>query len=142
MLRSVTDELYLVANGHVTPFDGDLDDYRIWLNEQKSLANSPSENTGSNPAINKKEQRKLEAERRKQLKPLYDALKKADKNLEKYHQQQKDFEAQLADSSIYEESNKNKLKKILLEKAQVDLALEETEMEWMEISEQLEAGDD
>ncbi len=138
MLRSVTDELYLVANGHVTPFDGDLEDYRTWLNEQKSLTNPSSVNTDGSPAINKKEQRKIEAERRKQLKPLYDALKKADRNLEKYHQQQKGFEEQLADSSLYEESNKNKLKKILLEKAQVDLALEETELEWMEISEQLE----
>lgn len=140
MLRSVTDELYLVANGSVTAFDGDLDDYRTWLNEQKLLANAPTENTETSPTVNKKEQRKLDAERRKQLKPLYDALKKADKNLEKYHLQQKNFEEQLADSSIYEEVNKNKLKKILLEKAQVDLALEETELEWMEISEQLESS--
>jgi ATP-binding cassette subfamily F protein 3 len=138
MLRSVTDELYLVANGSVTSFDGDLDDYRTWLNEQKLLANTPTGNADNNPAINKKEQRKLDAERRKQLKPLYDALKKADKNLEKYYAQQKEFEEQLADSSIYEANNKDKLKKILLEKAQVDLALEETELEWMEISEQLE----
>ncbi|MDC9728414.1 MAG: ATP-binding cassette domain-containing protein [Methyloprofundus sp.] len=139
MLRSVTDELYLVAHGNVTPFDGDLDDYRTWLNEQKLLANAPAEQTEDNTSVNKKEQRKLDAERRKKLKPLYDALKKADKNLEKYHKQQKDFEEQLADSAIYDETNKAQLKRILLEKAQVDLALEETEMEWMEISEQLES---
>lgn len=139
MLRSVTDELYLVAHGNVTPFDGDLDDYRTWLNEQKLLANAPAEQTEDSTSVNKKEQRKLDAERRKKLKPLYDALKKADKNLEKYHKQQKDFEEQLADSAIYDETNKAQLKRILLEKAQVDLALEETEMEWMEISEQLES---
>jgi len=141
MLRSVTDELYLVANGSVTAFDGDLDDYRTWLNEQKLLANAPLESIGTSPSANKKEQRKLDAERRKKLKPLYDALKKADRNLEKYHTQQKGFEEQLADSAIYDEENKEKLKKILLEKAQVDIALEETELEWMELSEQLETED-
>jgi ATPase subunit of ABC transporter with duplicated ATPase domains len=31
MLRSVTDQLYLVANGTASQFDGDLDDYRLWL---------------------------------------------------------------------------------------------------------------
>ncbi len=141
MLRSVTDQLYLVANGTATSFDGDLDDYRLWLNEQKLLNNDNSENTTNAPGINKKEQRKLAAERRKKLKPLYDALKKADKALEKFHQQQKELENQLAETSLYEELNKARLKQVLQDKAQVDQALEETELEWMEISEQLEASE-
>ena len=140
MLRSVTDELYLVANGSVSAFDGDLDDYRVWLNEQKLLVNDS--NTTDAPGINKKEQRKLDADRRKKLKPLYDALKKADKNLERYHTQQKQLEEQLADTSLYDESNKARLKQVLQEKAQVDQDLEETELEWMEISEQLETSED
>jgi len=141
MLRSVTDELYLVANGRVSPFEGDLDDYRTWLNEQKLLANQSSEGLENSPTVNKKEQRKIDAERRKRFKPLYDALKKADKNLEKYHNQQKELEEQLADSSIYDDANKDKLKKILLDKSTVDQALEATELEWMEISEQIESAE-
>ncbi|GFO70890.1 ATP-binding cassette, subfamily F, member 3 [Bathymodiolus japonicus methanotrophic gill symbiont] len=139
MLRSVTDQLYLVANGTASPFDGDLDDYRLWLNEQKLLANENPCDNNDTPSINKKEQRKLDAERRKKLKPLYDALKKADRTLEKYHQQQKELEGQLADTSLYDAANKARLKQVLQEKSQVDIALEEAEIEWMEISEQLEA---
>ncbi|OQK17604.1 ABC transporter ATP-binding protein [Methyloprofundus sedimenti] len=142
MLRSVTDQLYLVANGTASAFDGDLDDYRLWLNEQKLLSNNNSGDTSNTSSINKKEQRKLDAERRKTLKPLYDALKKADKALEKYHQQQKDLENQLTDTSLYDEANKSRLKQVLQEKALVDSALEETEIEWIEISEQLEASED
>jgi len=141
MLRSVTDQLYLVANGKVSQFDGDLDDYRLWLNEQKLLASDSAENTPAT-SINKKVQRKQDAERRKKLKPLYDALRKADKALEKHHQQQKNLESQLAETSLYEESNKVRLKQVLLEKSQIDQALEESELEWMEISEQLEATED
>src|SRR5471032_2722076 len=31
LLREVCDEFWLVANGQVLPFDGDLDDYQKWL---------------------------------------------------------------------------------------------------------------
>ncbi|RLA18450.1 MAG: ABC transporter ATP-binding protein [Gammaproteobacteria bacterium] len=141
MLRSVTDQLYLVANGTASAFEGDLDDYRLWLNEQKLLSNENSGDASNSSSINKKEQRKLDAERRKKLKPLYDALKKADKALEKYHQQQKDLESQLADTSLYNDANKAQLKQILQDKTRIDQALEETELEWMEISEQLEASE-
>ncbi|MCF7969906.1 MAG: ATP-binding cassette domain-containing protein [Methylococcaceae bacterium] len=141
MLRSVTDQLYLVANGSVAPFDGDLDDYRLWLNEQR-LLNSNTTSDAPTSSVNKKEQRKVDAERRKQLKPLYDALKKAEKILEKYHTQQKQLEEELADSSLYDDANKARLKQVLQEKTQIDKALEEAEMEWMEISEQLETAED
>lgn len=138
MLRSVTDQLYLVANGTTSVFDGDLDDYRLWLNEQKLLSNANTSNSVSSTGVNKKEQRKLDADRRKKLKPFYDALKKADKALEKYHLQQKDLENKLADTSLYDDANKATLKQVLQDKAQVDSDLEATEIEWMEISEQLE----
>lgn len=140
MLRSVTDQLYLVANGTVAPFDGDLDDYRLWLNEQK-LLNSDSTSDTATSGVNKKAQRKLDAGRRKQLKPLYDALKKADKALEKHHARQKELEEQLSDTTLYDEINKPRLKQVLQEKYQVDQALEETELEWMDISEQLETAE-
>ncbi|MBE0470100.1 MAG: ATP-binding cassette domain-containing protein [Methyloprofundus sp.] len=141
MLRSVTDQLYLVANGCVSQFDGDLDDYRLWLNEQRLLNSNTTSDTPSS-SVNKKEQRKVDAERRKQLKPLYDALKKAEKALDKHHKQQKQLEQELADSSLYEDANKARLKQVLQEKTQVDKALEEAEMQWMEISEQLEEAED
>lgn len=140
MLRSVTDQLYLVANNTLSSFEGDLDDYRLWLNEQKLLLTNRANSSQESTSINKKEQRQLEAEKRKKLKPLYDAQKKADKNLEHYHKKQKELEAQLAETSLYDEANKSRLKQIIQEKAQVDQALEETELEWMEISEQLETS--
>ncbi|MFL6716080.1 MAG: ATP-binding cassette domain-containing protein, partial [Burkholderiaceae bacterium] len=38
LLRATTDEFLIVADGRLTPFDGDLDDYRDWLFKTK-LAN-------------------------------------------------------------------------------------------------------
>ncbi|MBB3192948.1 ABC-F family ATP-binding cassette domain-containing protein [Roseateles terrae] len=38
LLREVCDEFWLVADGKVAPFDGDLDDYQRWLLEQSKEA--------------------------------------------------------------------------------------------------------
>lgn len=37
LLRSTTDDLYLVHDGLVEPFDGDLEDYQQWLAEQNKM---------------------------------------------------------------------------------------------------------
>ncbi len=136
LLRSVTDQLLLVAGGKVQPFDGDLDDYRLWLTEQKKTDDkSVTENTDT---VSRKDQRKLDADRRKKHKPLFDALKKAEMAVEKYHNEQRELEHQLADPGLYEASEKERLKRILDRKVQVDKALDDAESAWMEAEEAIE----
>lgn len=138
LLRTVTDQLLLVSGGEVQAFDGDLDDYRIWLAEQKKGGEKTvAENTAG---ITRKDQRKLDAERRKRNKPLFDALKKAEIAVEKYHNEQRLLEHQLSDPSLYAESEKDRLKQILARKAQVDKALDDAEADWMAAEEKLEAA--
>ena len=141
MLRSVTDQLWLVADGRLQPFDGDLDDYKLWLAEQKRLNETPDTAVDSTAVVSRKDQRKLEAERRQRLKPLFDAVKKAEADMEKWYQQQLDLEQQLADPLIYEDSNKEQLKQVLANKAKVDAALEQAELAWMTAEEQLQQQD-
>jgi ATP-binding cassette subfamily F protein 3 len=141
LLRSVTDQLFLVANGTVQPFDGDLDDYRTWLTEQKRSASDTTNDTPRESGLAKKEQRKQEADRRKQLKPLLNKLKKTEQAVEKYHAEQKELEQQLADPDIYQDSQKDTLKKLMAKKVEIDQALEQAETEWMALEEQLEEED-
>ncbi len=136
LLRSVTDQLLLVAGGKVQPFDGDLDDYRIWLTEQKKGDDKSA--IENNDTVSRKDQRKLDADRRKKHKPLFDALKKAEIAVEKYHNEQRELEHQLANPAIYEASEKDHLKRILDRKVQVDKALDEAESAWMEAEEAIE----
>ena len=139
LLRSVTDQLLLVADGNIQAFDGDLDDYRNWLSEQKKSEEKPSLAVVN--TVSRKDQRKLDAERRQRHKPLYDALKKAEQDVEKYHQQQRQLEQQLADPDIYADSEKARLKQLVEDKARVDKALAEAEMAWLEAEENLEAAE-
>jgi ATP-binding cassette subfamily F protein 3 len=137
LLRSVTDTLLLVADGKVVPFDGDLDDYRAWLTEQKrnnEAANSPEKAEN----VSRKDQRKLDAERRQKQKPLLDALKKAETTMESYHVEQRDLETQLTDTEIYADSEKARLRTVLERKTQIDKLLEDAEMIWLDLQEQIE----
>jgi len=138
LLRTVTDRFLLVADGKVQPFDGDLDDYRAWLAERKKDDASLSEESTSN--LSRKDQRKLDAERRQQQKPLLNALKKAEQAVEKYHNEQRQLDADLADPDLYNDVHKDRLKKLLARKAEIDKALEDAESEWMAAEERLEAA--
>ncbi len=136
LLRSVTDQFLLVADGKVQVFDGDLDDYRTLLTEQKKSPEETSSNSDS--PTSRKEQRKQEAERRQRLKPLFDALKKAEATVEKYQQQQQQLDLQLADPAIYTDSEKHRLKSMLAQKTAVDKALLEAEEQWLLAEEHLD----
>jgi ATP-binding cassette, subfamily F, member 3 len=138
LLRSVTDSFLLVANGQMQVFDGDLDDYRVWLAENKKSPDETQEASNDNAVVSRKDQRKQEAERRLRLKPLLDAVKKAEAAVDKYHQQQQQLEQQLADPSIYNESEKQRLKTVLEQKTQIDKALLQAESDWMEAELELE----
>ncbi|MFX8766433.1 hypothetical protein ABTM49_19505, partial [Acinetobacter baumannii] len=59
LLRATCDEFWLVADGQVKPFDGDLDDYREWLNArtqaqqvQIAVPTTTANGTATNPASN------------------------------------------------------------------------------------------
>ncbi len=137
LLRSVTDQLLLVAEGKVQPFDGDLDDYRNWLTEQKKIDNK-SQEPETILSVSRKDQRKLDAERRQKFKPLFDALKKAESQVEKLLEQQKQLEAQLADPALYADNEKSRLKQLIESKAQLAKDLEQAEMAWLDAEELLE----
>jgi ATP-binding cassette, subfamily F, member 3 len=138
LLRTVTDQFLLVADGKVQPFDGDLDDYRLWLAERKKTEEKCSDELVS--TVSRKDQRKQEAERRQKHKPLFDALKKAEQAVEKYHNEQRRLETELADPNLYSETKKDKLKLLLARKIEIDKALDAAETEWMEAEERLEAA--
>lgn len=140
LLRTVTDNLLLVANGKVVEFDGSLDDYRTWLSQQEKTSSKGMEETkdGSNDLQNKKQARKSSAEKRKQLKPLQNKLKTLEKQMEQLSSSKETLEEKLSDNTIYNDSNKDTLKKLLEEQGQVNNELQQVEMDWLEVSEELE----
>jgi len=147
LLESVVDEFWLVNDGQVSPFKGDLNDYQKWLNENrwgkekanniKSVVNSdytPQENQ-----LSRKEQKRIDAEIRRQKAPLSNRLKTIDQEMHKLHKEQQQLETALASSEIYEESNKKQLTDSMHRTNEINQLLEELEEEWFELNEKLEA---
>lgn len=143
LLRNTVDQFLLVANGTVSDFNGDLDDYQQWLSDQRKSeqqAESPTERESrSLSAAERKEQKREAAEQRKKLSPLKKSIEKLENQLAKHQQQLNEAELLLADNSLYEAANKDKLKQVLSTQAELNQQIEAIEMEWMEQLEQLES---
>jgi len=138
LLRTVTDNLLLVAHGRVVEFEGSLEDYRNWLSQQVKSTSATLTEEKSSDGFNKKQLRQKSAEKRKQLKPLQNKLKKLEKQMEELSFSKESLEEQLADNNIYNENNKDKLKKLLEQQGKVDNNLQQVELDWLEVSEELE----
>ncbi|MEZ9894423.1 ABC transporter ATP-binding protein [Vibrio lentus] len=143
LLRATTDDLYLVHDRQVAPFDGDLDDYYKWLTEQQKIerkeaqALAPAKDS-ANSAASKKEQKRKEAEFRKLTAPIRKQLTQFEKKMDKLTLDLEEAEQQLSDTSLYEAENKAKLNKVLALQASSKSQLEEVEMDWMSTQEELE----
>lgn len=148
LLRSTTDEFYLVHGGMVEQFDGDLEDYQQWLAEQNKIdlqqardiqdKDKPA-SVSTVTAQDKKDQKRREAEFRQATQPIRKKVTELEKKMEKHSTSLAELEAKLSEATIYEQENKTKLADCLKKQMEHKSALEEVEMEWMELQEQLEA---
>ncbi|CAI1803377.1 ABC transporter ATP-binding protein [Serratia plymuthica] len=141
LLRSTTDDLYLVHDGQVEVFEGDLDDYQQWLSDlqrQENQQDAPEKENNGNSAQARKDQKRREAEFRTQTQPLRKQIAKLEQQMEKLGAELAAVEEKLADSALYDISRKADLTECLQKQSQTKSALEETEMTWLDAQEQLE----
>jgi ATP-binding cassette subfamily F protein 3 len=140
LLESCVDEFYLVANGRVSDFNGDIDDYQQWLNDDKKQAikSIKTEQQNGDKGLDKKQLRQQQAELRKKSGPL---RKEADKLENKVHVWQEaltKLEALLSNSDLYQAERKAELTDLIKKQAQLKGDIEESEMLWLELAEQIE----
>ena len=141
LLRSTTDDLYLVHGGKVEQFDGDLEDYQQWLvdiQRQESQQDAPEKDAGANSAQSRKDQKRREADFRNQTQPMRKQIATLEKQMEKLSSELAGVEEKLADAAIYDISRKADLTASLQQQIKVKSALEEVEMTWLDLQEQLE----
>lgn len=157
LLRNTVDQFYLVAEGKLSEFDGDIADYQQWLKgrDQKSdagtaksardavekkemLGGSAVSKTEKATKTEKKEQRQNAALKRQRLNPLRSQIKKLEQRIDEKQAKMNEVEQQLADSSLYEESNKTTLTDILYEQRTLQQELNLCEEEWMDLSNEYE----
>ncbi|WP_137225520.1 ABC transporter ATP-binding protein [Shewanella sp. MEBiC00475] len=140
LLRLSCSDYYLVDQGAVTPFDGDLDDYHQWLLDAAKLAqaNNKTDTATSGNTVDKKQQKRMAAELRQQVSPLKKQQIKLETQQQKISKKLAELEIELADGSLYEAENKAKMTNVLNERTTLTQSMDESEMNWLEIQEQIE----
>lgn len=145
LIRNTADQLYLVDGGVVNEFNGDLDDYREFLlgrTAKENLAGlEQSQLKSTPPLIDKKQRRQDAAEQRAKRGPLNKKITRLERKMESNKKTMQALEARLSDGSMYEEENKQTLKELLTEQAEVARDNEQLEEQWLEAQEALEALD-
>ncbi|HEX4044081.1 MAG TPA: ATP-binding cassette domain-containing protein [Gammaproteobacteria bacterium] len=131
LVRTTTDQLYLVANGALQPFDGDLNDYQRWLFDFRK--NAVIEDTARTAA--KKDQSKQPAKPVSTPRVSAEKIKRLEADLAKRQTEVAQLEALLTDQSLYESQHKDKLQSHLLALSQAQKELEKVETIWLEASE-------
>jgi ATP-binding cassette, subfamily F, member 3 len=127
LLRATTEQLLIVADGEVRPFDGDLDDYReSLLNRAPEPAPKPMPKAAKAKPVARK--------------PIEARIKRLEELMAKLNARRADIDARLGDPGIYSEGRKDDLKALLLDQAYVGRELEELEGEWLRKHAELEQG--
>jgi len=136
LLRTITDQFLLVANGGITTFDGDLDDYADWVKAQARGIKNDESNKDPAP---RKDRKQLDAKNRQKLKPLRIALKNAEKTLDNLYIKQHQLEELLANNDLYTPEKKSELAITLEKQNALDEEITTVEEQWLEAQQVLEA---
>ncbi|MBB3190205.1 ABC-F family ATP-binding cassette domain-containing protein [Halomonas cerina] len=149
LLRATVDEFWRVADHRVTPFDGDLEDYRAWLKtrlegERREARADKAERQAESiaPKGDRKAARRAAAERREQLRPLKQQRDRAERAMEKVQAELGVVEDALADAALYTDANrKDELTEQLARQGELKSRLEDLEQAWLEAEEALESAE-
>ncbi|MDX1633216.1 MAG: ATP-binding cassette domain-containing protein [Marinobacter sp.] len=151
LLRNTVDEFWLVNDGRVTPYDGDLEDYERWLAERRRDDSEPprrqdlaaGEPAGGEPvgesADDRKARKRAEADLRKRLSPYRKRQAALEADMEHCQKALAEVEAQLSSPDIYDDANKNRLRELLAQQADLTRRAEAAEEAWLTVVEELEA---
>ena len=143
LLRASCDRFALVAEGRVQPFDGDLDDYRDWLAEQRRAERAAEAgDNNAEPSANKQNRAQSKAERQArqaERRPLLKEAEKLEQDIARWQEDKDALDAQLADPALYGSADKDALQALLKRQAELAQAIAQAEEAWLMLHERLEA---
>jgi ATP-binding cassette subfamily F protein 3 len=131
LVELVSDRLWLVGDGTVAPFDGDMDDYRALLVERARPLRSEA-------APRKRDERRDRAEARAQTAPLRRAAKAAEALVQKLLAERTKIEALLADPAIYAAGKAAEVTSAQMRLAAIGREVEAAELAWLAAEEAME----
>ncbi|MCE2566035.1 ABC-F family ATP-binding cassette domain-containing protein [Komagataeibacter sp. FNDCF1] len=138
LVELVADRLWLVGDGTVRPFDGDMAEYRTWLTER---ARAVSNNDPARPAAApRRDDRRERAEARKATAPLRKRIRDAEQLMARLVAERAKLEARLADPKLYESGRAEDVTALNTRLAAIAREHDRAEEDWLEAETELEAA--
>ena len=131
LIRSVADELWLVADGEAKLFDGDLEDYKSWI-ETRRPREVASQSRQEKPSTQRSQRPNRKALQSKQNK-LETVLATAQAELAVVEQK-------LADPATYASPDRDKISEMNAAHARLEAKVAELEESWLELEMAMEDG--
>ncbi len=129
LLELIADQLWLVADGTVQPFEGDLEDYRRLVLDRRT----PADSARSNGPGSRREARRLAAERRRELDPLRQKARLAEEEVARLTR-----EREALDRSLARQGNGISPAEALKRRAELVRLIERAETDWLAAAEAIE----
>jgi ATP-binding cassette, subfamily F, member 3 len=133
LVELIADRLWLVADGTVRPFDGDLDHYRALLAERARPVSKAD-------TTNRRDERRERADARAALAPLRRQARDAEARLAKLAAERATIERMLADPALYVPTRKAEIAAANARLAAINKLAAAAEQEWLAAEEALEAA--
>jgi ATPase components of ABC transporters with duplicated ATPase domains len=137
VLSLTADRFWLVDGGGAAPFEGDLDEYRARLTGSGGAqAKEPSGDRGQ---PNRKEQRRLSAERRNALAPLRRRVLEAEATIARIETEKARLTSAMADPALYQDQgDSRRLVDLRKQYAEAEKALAAAEEAWLTLQQEFE----
>ena len=141
LLKATTDQLWLVADGKLGEFDGDLDDYKEWARAWHAGGRNPAPEGNGEAVPDRKAQKRDAAEARQRSyaarRPFELKLAELERQLDALNIEKTELDNWLAGADAYAEANKERLQQALKRQGEARQAIENIEWEWFAVQEKL-----
>jgi ATP-binding cassette subfamily F protein 3 len=147
LVELVADRLWLVENGQVSLFDGDMADYQKWLMAKRGGASSSAKASSAASSSVKASRRADEPadkqqssgrQRRQNTSALRSKIRSCEKQIETLNAQKQQIERQMAMPDFYHQSNSEAIAEFGSQLAGIEAQLAAVEEAWLQHQEELE----
>jgi ATP-binding cassette subfamily F protein 3 len=140
LLRAATDQLWLVHDGRVAAFDGDLDDYAaLAFASRRQAGDARTEDE----LPRRRDLRKAEAKERQRLanarRPIQARLQTVEDELASVSDQLRELDARLAQPDFYHDGDAAEVAALLKKRGELAQRVDQLEARWLALQSELEA---
>ncbi|MFO1465086.1 MAG: ATP-binding cassette domain-containing protein [Steroidobacteraceae bacterium] len=142
LIKMVADSLYLVADGRVQPFEGDLEDYQRWLKDRGKQSRPPEPAAAPPKPKHTAEGTAAPPNPQRQKATLQRELIKLEEKLARLQAELTRLDASLAGPGMHELSRAAEARQLGAKRAELTALLERTEAKWLEVGTELDSARD